>query len=78
MRFNKSEIPYTTAVPKRGVDIFYHCLICDEYVDSVSMENANCRCGNVGVDADYYRVAIWDESKTMVAKQITPRKRRRT
>ncbi len=67
---NYHGFPYVRSKSKRGVRIFYHCLECGDYINSVSLQTIQCECGNVAIYADYYRFAIWDEQKVLVAKEI--------
>ena len=45
-----------------GADKFLECLECGETVPLSGERNTHCKCQNIGVDADYGRVAIrdWD------------------
>lgn len=49
----------TRDAPK-GPDIFYRCLRCGVLIPSQPRENTECRCGNIGIDVDYFRLWVDD------------------
>ena len=53
MRFRK--IP-------RGKNLYYRCSKCNDMVPSVPGESCGCRCGNVFIDVDWFRLAVEDYS----------------
>ncbi|WP_316358421.1 hypothetical protein [Devosia sp.] len=64
----------TGDIPKDH-DIFYRCDECGDFVPSVPKRNLGCRCGNVFVDKDYWRLHIGDMSKmSVLRKNSTPRR----
>ncbi len=43
-----------------GRDIRYKCLNCGESIPSQPDDNVGCRCGNVFIDIDYFRLVVKD------------------
>jgi len=50
---NASEAP-------KGRDIYYKCLRCGEVIPSQPDDNVGCKCGNVFIDIDYFRLVVED------------------
>ena len=59
----------STREAKKGKDIFYKCMICDGVIPSQPDDNIGCKCGNVFIDIDYFRLAIRDYSKFQVIRK---------
>lgn len=49
-----------TSEAKKGNDIYYKCLKCQDIIPSIPKDNIGCKCGNVFIDIDYFRLAIKD------------------
>ncbi len=52
----------TSQAPK-GEDVYYKCTLCGDLIPSLPKDNIGCKCGNVFIDIDYFRLAIKDYSK---------------
>ncbi len=63
----KRGIADTSEAPK-GKGVFYRGTECGELVSSVPKENVGCRCGNIFIDIDYFRLAVRDDSKFEAVK----------
>ena len=55
----------TSEVPK-DEDIYYRCLECGEIIPSVPKDNIGCRCGNIFIDKDCWRLVVTDIRKLEV------------
>ena len=55
----------TSEVPK-DEDIYYRCLECGEIIPSVPKDNIGCRCGNIFIDEDCWRLVVTDIRKLEV------------
>jgi hypothetical protein len=58
----------TAAVPKDD-DIWYRCLECGQVIPSVPSGNCGCKCGNVFIDKDCWRLVVVNFSKFEVLKK---------
>ena len=63
------KITDTSQVPK-GKDIYYKCEICGCILPSLPKDNIGCRCGNIFIDIDVFRLAVKDYSKMQVLRRI--------
>lgn len=54
---------------KKGKDIFYKCTKCQEIIPSIPTDNIACKCGNVYIDIDYFRLAIRDYNNFQVYRR---------
>ena len=52
-----------------GKTIFYECSLCNEVIQSIPVNAASCKCGNITVDSDAGRVSVKDESHLRVFKK---------
>jgi len=52
----------TSEVPK-GKDIFYRCRGCGGIIPSLPSDNIGCKCGNIFIDKDYWRLIVMDITK---------------
>jgi hypothetical protein len=68
-----SNISATSEAPK-GRDIYYRCKLCGDAIPSQPKLNIGCKCGNVFIDVDYFRLSIEDYSKFEAVKKASPRK----
>ena len=59
----------TSAVPK-GRDLLYRCELCGAVISSVSEESVACKCRNISIDADYFRLVVRDLSKLSVVRAV--------
>ena len=59
----------TSDIPK-GKDISYLCLDCGDIIPSIPKENIGCKCGNVFIDKDCWRLIIVDLTKLQTVKII--------
>ncbi|MCL6614015.1 MAG: hypothetical protein K6U03_05290 [Firmicutes bacterium] len=57
-----------TSEAKKGKDIFYQCTICNDIIPSQPNKNLGCKCGNIFIDIDYFRLAIDDYMHFQVIK----------
>ena len=51
----------TSQAPK-GKDVYYKCTLCGDIIPSQPKDNVGCKCGNIFIDIDYFRLAIRDYS----------------
>ena len=58
----------TRQVPK-GDDLYYRCTNCSVVIPSIPDNNIACKCGNVYIDIDYFRLSIKDYTKFEVVKK---------
>lgn len=58
----------TSEIPK-DKNLFYRCLNCKETIPSIPKDNIGCKCGNIYIDLDYWRLAIKDYSSFQVVKK---------
>lgn len=63
------DVKDTSEVPK-DLNIYYHCLECDDIIPSVPKDNIACRCDNIYIDIDMWRLDIRDYTKFEVVKHI--------
>ena len=62
--------PSTSRVPK-DEDIFYQCDDCGDVIPSVPDRNIGCKCGNVFIDKDYWRLIVADLAKMTVLRKLS-------
>jgi hypothetical protein len=53
----------------KGKDIFYKCKACNSIIASLPKDNANCSCGNIGIDKDLHRLFVRDYSNFLILVQ---------
>ncbi len=58
----------TSDVPKDG-DIFYRCAECGTVIPSVPADNIGCKCGNIFIDKDCWRLVVVDLTKLEVVRR---------
>lgn len=58
----------TAEVPK-DYDIFYRCTNCGSIIPSVPRGNIGCKCGNIFIDKDYWRLIVEDLGKLEAIKK---------
>lgn len=63
----------TSEAPK-GKDIYYKCLRCGGIIPSQPTDNVGCKCGNVFIDIDYFRLAIEDYRQFQVLRRVSSAK----
>ncbi len=56
------EIINPSQAPK-GKNIFYKCKKCNEFIPSQPKDNIGCKCGNIFIDIDYFRLDVEDFQK---------------
>ncbi len=44
----------------KGPDIYYRCRLCSCMVPSQPNDNVGCKCGNIFIDIDYFRLVVRD------------------
>jgi len=59
----------STADVPRDKDIFYRCNICGTVIPSVPSDNIGCKCGNVFIDKDYWRLVVVDLTKSEAVRK---------
>jgi hypothetical protein len=59
----------TSEAPK-GKDIYYKCMSCGDIIPSQPKDNVGCKCGNIFIDVDYFRLAIQRYSKFQALRKI--------
>jgi hypothetical protein len=60
----------TADVPKDD-DIYYRCTDCGDVIPSVPDDNIGCKCGNVYIDKDWWRLVVVDFGKFEVLLKIS-------
>ena len=58
----------TADVPKDS-DLFYQCLKCGALIPSTPADNIGCKCGNIFIDKDYWRIVVVDIAKLVVVRK---------
>jgi hypothetical protein len=58
----------TADVPKDN-DIVYRCTGCGGAIPSVPIDNIGCRCGNVFIDKDSWRLVVVDLARLEVLRE---------
>lgn len=61
----------STADIPRDEDIYYRCDDCGDIIPSVPAHNIGCKCGNVFIDKDYWRLIVADLSKMSVLRRVS-------
>lgn len=51
------KISDTSEAPK-GRDIYYRCLRCGDVIPSQPKDNVGCRCRNIYIDVDWFRLVV--------------------
>jgi hypothetical protein len=74
MNGGKYEVIYsgfknTSEIPK-DEDIFYRCMDCGGVIPSVPDDNVGCKCGNIFIDKDYWRLIVVDLTKLEVVRKV--------
>jgi hypothetical protein len=59
-----SEVPHDR-------DLFYRCTKCGATFPSEPGDNTGCKCGNVIIDRDYWRLAVYDFAHLQVLRDRT-------
>jgi hypothetical protein len=59
----------SSQVPK-DKGLYYRCLRCGDVMPSVPNDNIACKCSNIYIDVDMWRLDIADFSKMEVVKII--------
>ncbi len=54
----------------RGREIFYKCTKCDTIVATAPKDSGGCRCGNIFVDVDAFRIDVDDISSLVVLRKV--------
>ena len=55
----------------RDRDIFYRCRLCDGMIPSIPKDNVGCKCGNVFIDIDYFRLAVKDKTQFEAVRKVS-------
>ncbi len=58
-----------TSEASKGKDIFYKCTKCQDIIPSIPKDNIGCKCGNIFIDVDYFRLAIDSYNHFQVIKK---------
>ncbi len=58
----------------KGRDIYYKCLRCGDVIPSQPDDNVGCKCGNVFIDIDYFRLVV-EDYKNFQPVQLVGRKK---
>lgn len=53
----------------RAADLFYLCGKCGDAIPSMPKKNEGCRCGNIFIDKDYFRLVVEDYSIFKVVRK---------
>ena len=54
----------------KGPDIYYRCTDCSDAIPSQPEDNIGCRCGNVFIDIDYFRLVVRDFRSFEVVRKV--------
>ncbi len=54
----------------KGSDIFYRCQLCSCAISSQPNDNVGCKCGNIFIDVDYFRLVVRDFSAFEVVRRV--------
>jgi hypothetical protein len=54
----------------RDRNIFYRCRICDTLVPSIPKEAVWCKCRNILIDTDYFRLAVKDMTQFEAVRKL--------
>jgi hypothetical protein len=58
----------TGEVPKDR-DLYYRCTDCGDTIPSVPKDSIGCKCGNVFIDKDYWRLVVVDFGKFEILRK---------
>jgi len=53
----------------RGKNIYYKCTICGDTIYSLVKDNIGCKCGNIFIDYDYFRLSVKDVKNIEILKK---------
>lgn len=59
-----------TADAPRDKDLYYRCTHCNVDVPSQPDDNVGCKCGNIFLDIDYFRMFVRDFDAFLVVRHI--------
>lgn len=59
-----------TSEAQKGKNIYYRCTKCNGIIPSQPKDNIGCKCRNVFIDIDYFRLSIMDYSKFEVVEKV--------
>jgi hypothetical protein len=62
----------STADVPRDDDLYYRCDDCGDQILSVPIDNIGCKCGNIFIDKDYWRLIVADLNKLTVVRKERP------
>jgi hypothetical protein len=65
-----SDYRSTSDVPKDR-DIYYRCDDCGDIIPSVPAHNVGCKCGNVFIDKDYWRLVVAKMNRLSSLRRIS-------
>ena len=65
----RSDVRDTADAP-RGKDLYYRCTLCNVDVPSQPRDNVGCKCGNIFLDIDYFRMFVRDFDSFLVVRRI--------
>jgi hypothetical protein len=60
----------TADVPKDD-DIYYRCADCGDIIPSVPDDNIGCKCGNIYIDKEWWRLVVVDLGKFEVLNKTS-------
>jgi hypothetical protein len=53
----------------RAADSFYLCEKCGDTIPSMPTQNQGCKCGNIIIDKDYFRLVVEDFSQFKLVRK---------
>ena len=54
----------------KGKGIFYRCMLCGDLVPSIPKDNIGCKCDNIFIDIDSFRLVVKDFSKFQAVQNM--------
>ena len=57
-----------TSEALKGKDIYYKCMKCNELIPSQPNDNVGCKCGNIFIDVDTFRLIVQDYHEFQVVQ----------
>lgn len=71
VRFIPSDEEFSDETPiPRGRDVLYECLRCGDIIPSLPPDNLGCKCDNVFIDIDAFRILIEDYTKFRLVRKV--------
>ena len=59
-----------TGQAPKGKGVYYRCTLCNDVIPSSPKDNIECKCANIVIDIDYFRLHVRDFSYFQVVRKI--------